>query len=189
MKKQQHTKWIAIFAIAIIATLFLTSSSLKVASAEIAVVSVSHSPTDISKDIKVTVEITFNDDTNVSGIQIQYCALVPDFICHFPKIAMTTETENVWNGNFTVVEETGLIGYELLISLTNGSALIAPDSIDYLGYNNIFEPIADTFYFSINMKKVTTNLMKRNLKVSVMNIVYLDLFLAYLKHNRKEEAT
>ncbi len=155
MKKYQHTKWIAILAITIIAALFLTSSSLKVTSAEIAVESVSHSPTEISKDTEVTVEITFNDDANVSGIQIQYCALVPDFVCHFPKIAMTSETVNVWNGTFTVVEETGLIGYELFISLTNGSTLVAPDSIDYLGYNNIFEPSADIFYFSINMTEDT----------------------------------
>ena len=155
MKKQQHSKWIAIFAITIIAALFLTSSSLKVTSAELAVVSVSHSPTEISKDTEISIEISFNDDTNVSGIQIQYCALVPNFVCHFPKIAMTSETENIWNGNFTVVEESGLIGYELFISLTNGSTLVAPDSIDYLGYDHIYEPSTDVFYFSINMTEDT----------------------------------
>lgn len=156
MKKQQQTKWIAIFAITIITALFLTSSSLQVTSAELAVISVSHSPTEISKDTEVTVEISLNDDTNVSGIQIRYCSLEPDFVCHIPTIAMTSETENVWNGTFIVIEESGLIGYELFISLTNGSTLIAPDSIDYLGYDHIFEPSIGIFYFSINMTKDTT---------------------------------
>jgi len=121
-------------------------------------VSVSHRPTEISLlNTEVTVEIVFNDDTNVSGIQIQYCALVPDFYCHIPKIAMTSEAENIWNGTFTIQEDSGLIGYELLISLTNGSTLVAPDSIDYLGYDNIFEPITDTYYFSINITTPTNS--------------------------------
>ncbi|MHA1556516.1 MAG: hypothetical protein ACTSPM_06220 [Candidatus Heimdallarchaeota archaeon] len=155
MKKQQHAKWIAIFAITIITALFLTSSSLKVTSAELAVVSVSHSPTEISKDTEVTVEITFNDDTNVSGVGIQYCSLVPEFVCHFPRIVMTSEAENIWNGNFTVIEESGVIGYEIVITLTNTSTLVAPDSIDYLGYDNIIEPLTGYFYFSINITEGT----------------------------------
>jgi len=151
MKLQQKSKWITVLAISIIAMLFVTSSPQKVAADDLAILSVSHNPTSVSQNTVVTVEIAFNDDTNVSGVQIQYCALEPEFVCHFPKIAMTSEAANVWNGSFTVTEASGLIGYELYISLENGTTIVAPDSTDYLGYDNIYEPSTDVFYFSIDL--------------------------------------
>ena len=154
MKHLLKTKWITLFAVMLLATVFFISTPQN-ANGELAILSVSHTPTTVSKDTVVTVEITFNDDTNVSGIQIQYCSLEPEFLCHFPKIAMTSETANTWNGSFTVIEEGGTIGYALYILLLNGTTIHAPDSIDYLSHTNVAEPNTGNFYFTIDLTEIT----------------------------------
>ena len=127
----------------------------EVNSSEPIVVSVSHQPLIITYQTNVTITVTFQNDVNVTGIQIQYCSLEPNYLCHFPKIPMVRQISNVWIGFFVVLEEEGIIGYELFIQHLNGT-IIAPNSIDYLGYENIIEPSSGVFYFTINLSISST---------------------------------
>lgn len=119
------------------------------------VTSVNHSPSEVIVSTTVIVEITFSDSTNISGAQIQYCAIEPDYVCYFPKSVMEQKSTNAWEGNFTVQETSEIIGYEIIISFENESTITAPDSNNYLGYSNIAEPIVGVFYFTIDLSITT----------------------------------
>ena len=150
--------------------LFLNSSSI-VSATEIA--SVTHQPTTISEGTVVTIEVSFTDDSNVTSIQIQYCALEPIYTCYFPKTDMTAQGDNLWSGTLTVKSDTSdtVIGYELYISLNNGSTIIAPDSSGFLGMDNIAEPIDGTFYFTITLA-TTTNSAPINIGLGEIAITF-----------------
>lgn len=166
LKLNENKLFVTIFLILI--TIVIMNPKATISSTDI--ISVSHQPSAVSEGMDVTVEISFNDDTNVTGIQIQYCALEPDYICHFPKTDMTSIGDNSWSGTFTVVDEAGTIGYELYISLANDSTIIAPDSSDFLGLSNIAEPIAGTFYFTITLS--TTNSAPLNIGLVELAITF-----------------
>ena len=118
------------------------------------VLSVTHQPAVVSFQTNLTVTISFDNDINITSIQIQYCQLDPEFTCHFPKIDMIRTGDYSWSGSFVVTEETGIIGYKLYIyhQTTNFEA---PNESDYLGYDNIVEPAAGEFYFSVELNTVT----------------------------------
>jgi len=157
------------FILAII-TLSLIITPIKMVSANFSIVTITHQPTSVEQNSEVTIEITFNDDVNVSNIKIQYCSLQPEFACHIPKIDMIDQGSNVWLGTFIITEESGTIGYELYISLLNGTTIIAPDSIDYLGYDNIIEQSPDVFYFSIVLLEPTNS---ASLNVNLVEVAFV----------------
>ena len=114
------------------------------------VISVTHQPLVVTSKTNLTVTITFDYATNVTGVQIQYCQLEPAFTCHFPKIDMIPFAGWVWAGSFIVLEESGLIGYKLYVNLQT-TDFVSPNETDYLGYDNIVEPAAGEFYFSVEL--------------------------------------
>ncbi len=138
----------------ILLTIFNTNQFSK--ALEPTVLAVSHQPITVEYQTNVSITITFEDDTNITEIKIQYCSLEPVYACHVAKPNMTRVSENTWVGSFVVLEETGKIGYEILIYHTDGLT-IAPNSINYLGHTNIAEPFPDMFYFSIDLVTPTEN--------------------------------
>ncbi|NHJ84247.1 MAG: hypothetical protein FK734_02220 [Asgard group archaeon] len=148
------TNYLVIIAAIIFISASITQTTVKVSAAEPVISAVTHAPNIVSQNTNVTVTVTFVDDTNVTEVKIQYCAIEPVFLCYAIKIDMTNVAENVWEGTFTVIEESGLIGYELYIYHTEGD-FIAPNSSDYLGLDNIEEPYPDIFYFGIQLENNT----------------------------------
>lgn len=140
--------------VSVFSTLVLTNSS-SVQSAFPEVTGVSHSPTVVHPGTTVTVAVTFNNDLNVTGIQLFYCSITPEFSCHIPTITMTDNGSNTWLGSFEVTETLGVIGYKMVISTLLTGTLYAPDSIDYLGHSDIIEPSTDNFYFAITITSST----------------------------------
>ncbi len=114
------------------------------------VLSVTHQPLVVTYQTNLTVTITFDYAINVTGVQIQYCQIEPAFTCHFPKIDMIFLTSWVWAGSFIVLEESGIIGYKLFVNLQT-TDFVAPNESGYLGYDNIVEPSAGEFYFSVEL--------------------------------------
>lgn len=117
------------------------------------VLSVTHQPVVVTSQTNLTVTITFDYAINVTGVQIQYCQIEPAFTCHFP-IDMIFLEPWVWAGSFIVLEESGVIGYKLYINLQT-TDFVSPNETDYLGYDNIVEPAAGVFYFSVELNATT----------------------------------
>ncbi|MGC9778169.1 MAG: hypothetical protein HZR80_02890 [Candidatus Heimdallarchaeota archaeon] len=149
----QRRKFGLVFILLILVFL-LAKQPVEVMSTNPEILSVSHVPTSVTHMSNVTVTVTFADDTNITSIQIQYCSLEPVFACHIGNYQMVKKSENTWSGSFEVLEEEGVIGYELKIQHTKGE-FVAPDSTDFLGYDNIQEPSTGEFYFSINITTPT----------------------------------
>ena len=118
------------------------------------VLSVIHQPVIVTIQTNLTVTITFDQDVNVTGVQIQYCQLEPSFTCHFPRIDMIRIASYYWSGSFIVLEENGIIGYKLYVTLQT-TDFVSPNETDYLGYDNIVEPAAGEFYFSVELNTTT----------------------------------
>jgi len=118
------------------------------------VLSVSHQPVIVTYQTNLTVTISFDYDINVTGVQIQYCQLEPSFTCHFPKIDMIRTGNYFWTGSFIILEESGLIGYKLYVTLQT-TEFVSPNETGYLGHDNIVEPAAGEFYFSIDLSTTT----------------------------------
>jgi len=118
------------------------------------VLSVTHQPVIVTTQTNLTVIISFNQDINVTGVQIQYCQLEPSFTCHFPTIDMIRTGNYIWSGSFIIVEESGVIGYKLYITHQTTN-FVSPNETDYLGYDNIVEPATGQFYFSIDLSSTT----------------------------------
>ncbi len=76
------------------------ASQMQVADAE--VVSVAHTPTIVTTGTNVTVSITFDNDAEVTDINLFYCSITPDYLCHLP-IAMTPNGSDTWLGSFVTV--------------------------------------------------------------------------------------
>ncbi|MHA1211293.1 MAG: hypothetical protein ACTSSH_02420, partial [Candidatus Heimdallarchaeota archaeon] len=150
MITKQKSKLLIAIPLLVLTLAFLGKTTLTVSAADPTVTAISHQPETIGYQTNVSITINFVDDENVTGIQIQYCALEPTFLCHFPNIDMVQSEPNTWIGSFIVVEEEGTIGYKLYITHTGGS-ITAPNSSNYLGHTNIAEPSTDVFYFSINV--------------------------------------
>lgn len=170
MQNTRKIRFIIFSFILAMITLSATIAPIEVVSANLSIVSITHQPTSVEQNSEVTIEISFNDDTNVSDIKIQYCSLQPEFACHIPKIDMIDQGSNVWSGTFTITEESGTIGYELYISLLNGTTIIAPNSIDYLGYDNIIEQSLGIFYFSIILLEPTNS---ASLNVNLVEVAFV----------------
>ncbi|MFW9923775.1 MAG: hypothetical protein ACFFDW_10870 [Candidatus Thorarchaeota archaeon] len=172
MKQLIKTKFILTnFSVLFIVVSLTLNNQVNVRASESIISSVTHQPSTIMQNTQVTVQITFLDDSEVNNIKIQYCSLEPDFTCHIPKISMIQHEENVWNGTFTVIETSGTIGYELIITLNNETEIKAPNSIDYLGYDNIAEPQYGVFYFTIVISPPTQN--------SPLNVSYFQFGLTF----------
>ncbi len=118
------------------------------------VLSVVHDPVVVTYQTNLTVTVSFDYAINVTGVEIQYCQLEPSFTCHFPKIDMIFLEPWVWAGSFIVLEESGVIGYKLYVYLQT-TDFVAPNETDYLGYDNIVEPAAGQFYFSVELNTTT----------------------------------
>lgn len=118
------------------------------------VLSVIHQPVVVTFQTNLTVTVSFDHDINVTGVQIQYCQIEPAFTCHFPKIDMIKTGNYFWSGSFIVSEESGVIGYKLYVTLQTTN-FVAPNESDYLGYDNIVEPAAGEFYFSVDLSTTT----------------------------------
>ena len=118
------------------------------------VLSVTHQPVVVTTQTNLTVTVSFDYDINVTSVQIQYCQIEPSFTCHFPKIDMTRTGNYFWSGSFIVLEESGVIGYKLYVYLQT-TDFVAPNESDYLGYDNIVEPAAGEFYFSVELNTTT----------------------------------
>ena len=147
-----NRKYKIIIGILVLVSMFSTlpianASQTHVADAE--VVSVAHTPTIVTTGTNVAVSITFDNDAEVTDINLFYCSITPEYLCHLP-IAMTPNGSDTWLGSFVVLEESGVIGYRMYVTTTM-SSYYAPDVLNYLGYDNVIEPSTDTFYFSINL--------------------------------------
>ncbi|MHA1245366.1 MAG: hypothetical protein ACTSP7_12450 [Candidatus Heimdallarchaeota archaeon] len=153
--KQKNKMIIGIMLlVSVFSTLVLANSS-SVQSAFPEVTGVSHSPTVVYPETTVTVAVTFNNDLNVTGIELFYCAITPEFACHIPTISMTDNGSNTWLGSFVVTETSGVIGYKMEIFTLLSGTLHAPDSLSYLGHSDVIEPSTDSFYFAITLSPPT----------------------------------
>ena len=149
-------KNLRIASISLVVTIFvlILLTPGRVSSIEPNVLSVSHQPTTVSHDTNITITATFADDENVTNVRILYCAIEPEYQCHIPQIDMIRTSANTWVGSFIVIEETGTIGYQIHIDFDGGS-IVAPNSSDYLGHDNIIETHTGIFYFSIVLATVS----------------------------------
>ena len=149
--KKVTQKTIGIFILSSIVIFAAFNNTAEQFLAQPEVSSVTSNPTQVSQNTNVTVSIEFVNDINITKIEMQYCRLEPDWVCYPSKINMSRILENTWFGSFIVLEERGLIGFKLYINYENATEFIIPDSIDYLGYDNIVEPSTGIFYFSIQV--------------------------------------
>lgn len=178
---------ITIVSLLLLAFILAFTARVSIAKAEsLSIISVIHAPTMPSQGTDVNVQVTFNDDSNVSTIRIQYCSLTPIYSCHSTQYSMTEIGSNLWSGNFTVTEESGTIGFELIISLTNGSTITAPDSSDFLGYDNIVEPITGFFYFSIDITE-STNTAPMNVSIGEIAIIFSSIIMIRTISQRRKK--
>jgi hypothetical protein len=157
IKKKRLGIFITISVLLLVFSVTMQSSKIADSVPPPEVLSVTHLPGVVGYQTNLTVTVTFDYDINVTGVQIQYCQLDPAFTCHFPKIDMVRLGNYFWSGSFIVKEESGIIGYKIYVYLQTGS-FIAPNASDYLGYDNIVEPAADEFYFSVELSTATNSL-------------------------------
>lgn len=147
------------------------------------VLSVTHQPVIVTSQTNLTVTITFDFDINVTGVQIQYCQLEPSFFCHFPKIDMIRIASYYWSGSFIVSEESGIIGYKLFI-YHQTTDFVSPNETGYLGYDNIVEPAAGEFYFSVELNATNATPMNFGLPCIALTFGAIVLIRRKLKSIR-----
>ena len=157
IKKKRLGIFITILVLLLVFSVTMHKSRISDAIPPPEVLSVTHLPGVVTYQTNLTVTVSFDYDINVTGVEIQYCQLEPAFTCHFPKIEMIRTGNYFWSGSFIVLEESGIIGYKLYVYLQTGS-FIAPNETDYLGYDNIAEPAAGEFYFSVELSTATDTL-------------------------------
>lgn len=174
-----------IVSISIIVTIFILVMLTpgKVTSTEPNILTVVHQPITVSYDTNITITVAFTDDENVTSVRILYCSIEPEYQCHIPQIDMTRTTANTWIGSFIVLEETGTIGYQIHIDFTGGS-IIAPNSSDYLDYDNIIETHTDIFYFSIVLATITET-APLNIGVPGIIVAYTVFVIIRNRKNKK----
>jgi len=172
-------------SITIIATAFILAmlSVGKASNSEPNILTIGHQPTNVTQNTNITITVTFTDDENVTSVRIQYCSIEPIYQCHIPQIEMIRTTTNTWIGSFVVLEEIGIIGYQIYVDFTGGS-IIAPNSSDYLGYDNIIETHTDVFYFSIVLSTISET---APLNISVPSIIAAYTVFAIIRHRNKKK--
>jgi hypothetical protein len=178
-------KNLRIVSLSIIVTIFILIMLIPggVTSTEPNVLSVSHQPTTINHDTNITITATFADDENVTSVRILYCAIDPEYQCHIPQIDMIRTTANTWIGSFVVLEEIGTIGYQIHIDF-NGGSIVAPNSSDYLGHDNIIETHTGIFYFSIVLAAVSET-APLNIGVPGIIVAYTIFVIVRNRKNKK----
>ncbi|NHJ47050.1 MAG: hypothetical protein FK733_04610 [Asgard group archaeon] len=179
LTKNMHLLSITIFTAVI---MLLTLMPGNVSATEPGVLTVSHLPQSVSLGTNITVTATFDNDENITSIKILYCALEPEYLCHVPQIDMINTDTNTWKGSFVVLDDDGIIGYELHIVHSDGT-MIAPNSSDYLGHDNIAEPFPGLFYFTIEITTPTSN-APLNIGAPGIVITYFVLTIIRKRKNR-----
>ena len=105
-------------------------------------------------NISITIEVYYSE--NISYIRLFFCQLSPDFICDTKPILME-QNGNVFSGNYYITQESGsTIGYHFIVYYTNGTNILLPNSVDFLGLDNIIQPTADSYYIKIDINEPTT---------------------------------
>ncbi len=134
---------------------------------------ITYSPVHVTSGSNFTVTMSFTNTSGLDVVRLLICELSPEFKCEANAIIMVNEG-NVFTGSFIVKYDAGTVfGFHFAISYTNGSYLEIPDSIDFLGINNIVEPVAGSFYFNITVEEPTSSSPGFLVSIGAISFVFL----------------
>ena len=142
------------FVLGTIFTLFLlflpTTSAYPVEEAFTILQSPSEDTLVVNHSLNVTV--INNQLNNISSINLFYCSLEPEFVCHSLPIELVKNDQ----GNFFTVfmpeyEINTILGYHLKVNMANGSDFEVPNSLDYTSGCNIQQGPDSNYYFELTL--------------------------------------
>lgn len=176
----------------LIAALLITCSLILVAlngRAELGIVAVTQSSQTAEPHKDFTVTIQFSNDSDIELVKLLLCQLEPEFYCESNPIIMTETEDDVYSGTFEVPYENGsTLGYHIMIVYTNGSDVMIPNSLDFLGMDNIVEPATGEFYFSVPVliggENNTTQ--ETTLSIPFVSLVAVFIVQKILKHKKRK---
>ena len=136
------------FSVIVLMFIALMSQSTR-GVANYGVIAVSHTPSTLQQNDILTVTVEFSDTAELSFVKLIICQLEPEFKCETTPIIMEETAPNIYTGDFEILFDIGtLVGYHIQLVYSNDSIAYLPDSIDFLGAENIIEPITGDFYYN-----------------------------------------
>jgi len=136
-------------------TILVISFSPTILAQNYGITGISNEPNIAVLDEYLIFTIEFEDTSDIDNVRILICQLSPEFICE-PQPTLTEPTDSGYVGEFLVDYEVGAkLGYKFLISYSNGTDLIVPDRIDFLGITNIVEPVTGDYYIEVDIQEDT----------------------------------
>ena len=148
------------------------------------VTAIDHTPKTLQKNGILSVTVDFSDNTDILYVKLVICQLEPEFLCNDAPIIMEETATNTYSGEFQILYEVGtLVGYHIQLVYTNDSIVFLPDSIDFLGDDNIIEPLTGDFYYNASYVVANTE------ETSCFGFFFLGISLAFISIviNRKRQ--
>ncbi|MHA1115347.1 MAG: hypothetical protein ACTSRR_07520 [Candidatus Heimdallarchaeaceae archaeon] len=117
--------------------------------------SINETPSFVTPETNVTITIEAYSSEDISYIRLFFCQLSPDFICDTNPVLME-QNGDIFSGNYYVTQEAGsTIGYHFIVYYENGTNILLPNSLDFLGIDNIVQPTTDSYYIKIDVNEPT----------------------------------
>lgn len=139
------------------------------------VTDIEHTPKILHQNDFLSVTVDFSDTTDILYVKLIICQLEPEFLCNDAPVIMEETETNTYNGEFQILFDVGtLVGYHIQLVYTNDSIVFLPDSIDFLGDNNIIEPLTGDFYYNASYVVESTE------ETSCFGFLFLGISLAII---------
>ncbi len=148
------------------------------------VTAIEHTPATLHQNDILSVTVDFSDTTDIVYVKLIICQLEPMFLCEDAPIIMEEIESNTYSGDFLILFDVGtLVGYHIQIVYSNDSILFLPDGLDFLGADNIIEPLTDDFYYNASYVMEPTN------ETAGFSYLFLSISLAIISIviNRKRQ--
>ena len=148
------------------------------------VTAIDHTPTILHQNDILSVTVDFSDTTDILYVKLIICQLEPEFLCNDAPIIMEETESNTYNGEFQISFDIGtLVGYHIQLVYTNDSIVFLPDSANFLGADNIIEPLTGDFYYNASYVVENTE------ETSCFGFLFLGISLAIISIviNRKRQ--
>ncbi len=140
-------KSLVLLVIGLLALATITNVEVS-ASIDYGISEITHSPETLQKGQNMTVEVIFDNTTDVDIVRLLICTLSPSFVCEPQPIVMDNISAITYSADFLIEYDEGTeVGYHIQIIYLNATSILIPDTSDFLG-KEIVEPITDEFFFS-----------------------------------------
>ena len=100
----------------------------------------------------INITLINNQAEPIDAVNLYYCSLEPDFLCHFPCLQL----QKNHRGHFSIVfapeyTENTTMGYHLQVTMNNGSVYYIPDNQNYSSSLVVQQASDENYYFTLRL--------------------------------------